>query len=717
MTAITTRSLRIVFTMVMRSSAVLALAGFASYSPDPSADLDVLASQVTIRRDTYGVPHILASTEEAAAFGHGYVAAEDHVLEIARLFLKARSEESGWFGEKYAESDFATKELRMYEGAEAGYARMPPWVQRILDGYASGYNRYVQNHRSELPEWAKPVTGIDVLAHARRVIVMEFSMNLRQLRDLGRRSSSAASDPDDRFLRGSNMWALGKGRTVSGKGILLGNPHLAWGGSQIFHEVHLTVPGKVNISGTSLIGMPGVAIGFNENLGWSHTVNLHDSDDVYELTLDPNDDHRYLYDGRPLPMEKRELSIQVKTEAGIVTRKKEAYSSHYGPVLKWDAGKAYAFKSANIDEYRFVEQWNLMTKARNLEEFRSVLDMQAIPMFNICYADKEGNVLYIFNGRFPDRPAGYDWAGVVPGNTSQTEWNRILPESRLPQLINPPGWYVQNSNSAPWYTNLRALIDRRQYHDALTPNVNGLRTQLSLEMLEGDASISLDEVLRYKYNMKLLLADRVKADLLKMARGRAVDGVDLDEAVRVLEAWDNTAARESKGAVLFENFWRKYREKARPLYETPWNELYPASTPHGLGDYETALKSLAAAVLEMKEKYSSLAVSWGGIHRLRRGGLDVPIGGLTDEFGAFRIIGYEQDKDGKFVARFGDSYVLAVEFTSPPTAYSVVAYSQTDDPKSPHYTDQSVLFSKEQWKRAWFTEEDITKNLERSYHP
>ncbi len=682
-----------------------------------SADPNDLASQVTIRRDTYGVPHILAPTEEAAAFGNGYVVAEDHVLELARLFLKARSEESAYFGEKYAESDFAVEELRIYEFAEAGYARMPPWVQRIVDGYAAGYSRYLEQHRAELPEWVKPVTGIDVVAHSRRVILMEFSMDLRQLRDIGQRTSVRSADDEVDFLRGSNMWALGKGRSVSGKGILLGNPHLTWGGSQIFHEVHLTVPGKVNVSGTSLIGTPGVAIGFNENLGWSHTVNPHDSDDVYELTLDPKDNHRYVYDGRSLPMQKRELTIQVKTNAGLVTRKKESYRCHYGPVLKWEGGKAYAFKSANMEEFRFIEEWNLMTKARNLEEFRRVLDMQAIPMFNICYADKDGNVFYIFNGRFPDRPAGYNWSGVVPGNTSDSEWSRILPESRLPQLINPTGSYVQNSNSAPWYTNSRAILDRRHYPDYLCPNVNGLRTQLSLEMLEGDESISLDEVLRYKYNMKLLLADRVKNDLLKLAWGRTAEGVSLDEAVAVLQAWDNAAARESRGAVLFETFWRKYREKARPVFEVAWNERNPASTPHGIGDVDTALKSLAAAAQEVKQKHARLDIPWGEIHRLRRGNVDVPIGGLTDDFGAFRIVGYGEDKDGKFVARFGDSYVLAVEFTSPPTAYSIVAYSQTDDPKSPHHTDQSLLFAKEQWKRAWFTEEDIAKNLERSYHP
>lgn len=672
-----------------------------------------LARQVTIRRDTFGVPHLLAKTEPAAAFGHGFVSAEDHGPELARLFLKARSEEAMIFGEQFAESDFATKELRLYEFAESGFAQSPPWVQAILDGFAAGYNRYLDTHRSGFPAWASPINGIDVLAHARRVILMEFAFDLRQVRHIGQRASLSPSE----ILHGSNMWGIGKGRSASGKGILLANPHLAWSGSQLFYETHITVPGKINISGSSLIGTPGIAIGFNEFLGWSHTVNSHDSDDLYELTLDPKDRYRYLYDGDSLPIQKREITIQVKTDTGRETRKKEAFWCHYGPVLKWDGAKAYAFKSANIEEYRFVEQWNLMGKARNLAEFRKALDIQALPMFNISYTDREGNVFYIFNGRFPERPEGFSWPSAVPGNSSASEWNHILPQSRLPFLVNPSGGYVQNCNSAPWYTNLRSIIDRRQFPEYLTPNFNDLRSQLSLEMLEGDESISLDEVLGYKYNLKLLLADRVKGDLLKLAQGRTIDGVSLDDAAGVLQSWDNTVSRESTGSMLFVTFWTLYRQRAKPLYAVLWDERHPASTPHGIGDNRAALQALADAIKAMKSKYGSLTPAWGDLHRLRRGNLDVSIGGFTGDFGAFRIIGYREDKDGRFVARGGDSYVLAVEFTSPPTAYSIVAYSQTDDLKSPHHTDQSALFAQEKWKRAWFTEEDIAKNLERSYQP
>jgi acyl-homoserine-lactone acylase len=702
--------------------------------PSPvSADLpgDDLADRVTIRRDTFGVPHILASTEEAAYFGQGYATAEDRVLVMARLYLQARGEEAAYFGEKFAEADFLVKQLRMPQGAAEGYAKLAPWVQRILDAYAAGYNRYVAKHRDKLPEWVKPVTGIDLLAHGRRVLIMEFALDNEQLRAIARKKpddQKQSLSPTKPEWAGSNMWAIGKGRTASGKGILLANPHLAWRGAHLFYESHITVPGVVNIRGSTLTGGPGVTIGFNEHLGWSHTVNLHDSDDIYELTLDSANPEHYVYDGKPLPLHKTTVSVQVKTDNGTVTKTREVYSSHYGPVVRRMGNKAYALKSANLEEYRFVEQWNRMGKARTLQEFRGVLDMQALPMFNICYADKEGNVFYLFNGRFPERPQGYDWSGIVPGNTSTTEWSRILPQHRLPWLLNPPGGYVQNCNSAPWYTNLRQPIDHLQYPQELTPNINGLRQQLSLEMLENGATFTLEKVLRDKHNTKMLLADRTKNDLIQLVRGQTVEGVALDDAAQVLQSWDNTTARESRGAFLFERFWRKYGAQAEKPYAEPWDEQRPVATPAGLGEPETARRVLAATVREMKQRYGRIDIPWGEFHRLRRGNLDVPVGGLASEFrpfrgarmgdfGTFRIIGYDEDKDGKFVARGGDSFVLAVEFTTPPTAYSILAYSQSEDPNSPHHTDQTALFAEEKWKPAWFTEEDIAKNLERSYQP
>src|SRR5262249_15657693 len=215
----------------------------------------------------------------------------------------------------------------------------------------------------------------------------------------------------------------------------------------------------------------------------------------------------------------------------------------------------------------------------------------------------------------------------------------------------------------PWYTNLHAIIDRRQYPADLTPTFNGLRTQLGLEMLEGESSMTLDKVLRYKFNMKLMLADRVKWDLLHLARGRTSEGVDLDEPAKVLQAWDNTVSRASRGSMLFVTFWNLYRRRAHPLYAVDWNERHPASTPYGIGDEQAALESLAEAAKQMKEKYGALDIAWGDIHRLRRGSLDVPVGGLTDDYGAFRVIGYGSEKDGKYIATGGGRSYSFVDFS------------------------------------------------------
>ncbi|HVK18363.1 MAG TPA: penicillin acylase family protein [Fimbriiglobus sp.] len=717
------------------AGAVLTACGFAGAARADDALADELASKVEIRRDTWGVPHVLAKTEEAAYFAQGYACAEDHCLVMARLYLKARAEEAAHFGAAFAENDFLVKQVRVREVAAECYPKLPPWVRRILEAYALGYNRYVTKHRAELPGWVTPVTGLDILAHARRVVVLDFSMDrgvIRQLQTLGPKAAVVEpkkQEEEDPSL-GSNMWAIHKDRSASGKALLLGNPHLPWEGQFFFYESHLTVPGQLNLMGATLVGNPGVTLGFNDHLGWSLTVNAHDSDDIYEVTLTEDGKH-YLYDGRPLPLAKEELTVRVKTNKGVETRKKEVLRSHYGPTIRkpLSGNKALAWKSANFDACDFVEQWYLMGKAKNLREFRRALDMGAAPMFNICYADAEGNCFYLFNGRFPDRPPGHPWEAIVPGGTSATEWNRMLPQARLPFLLNPPGGYVQNCNSSPWYTNLKAPIDRRQFPDDLTFNFNSLRQQHSLLMLNGDEKLSLDEVMKRKYATKLLLADRVKEDVLKAARGQSVNGVDLGEAVKLLEAWDNTASRGSKGGVLFTEFWDAYtksfpvtkRADLDKFYRVPWDEKRPAETPVGIGNEESARKALAAAVKATTAKYGKLDVAWGDVHRLRRGDLDVPIGGFSEQalgdYGPFRVVGYGPPKGGKRVATGGDSYVFAVEFTNPPTAYSISAYSQSSDPKSPHHADQSALFAAEKWKRAWFTEEDIAKNTTRTYRP
>src|SRR5262245_48477181 len=664
------------------------------------------ADEAIIRRDTWGVPHIIAPTEAAAAFAHGYATAEDHFLVLTRLLLRARGEQAAYFGESALSDDEGIVKWGIYDVALEGFDRLPPLTQIILNNYADGYNYFLSRHRREAPEWAIPISGVDILAHCRAVMLLDFL-------HLNRRYDQRVTSATAQVAPGSNMWAIGCELSTSGRGLLLANPHLNWEGSYLFHEVHIKVPGRINVCGATLIGFPVIGIGFNEHLGWAQTINKRSSDDLYELTLDPQDETRYLYDGQSLPLKQKVVSLRVKRTSGVESVTRTFLSSHYGPIVKKEAGRAYALKSPNLDAVDFLTQWNKMAKAKSLAEFRAALNMQAVPMFNLGYADREGNIFYLFNGRIPYRATGYQNEGhPVPGNTSESEWYGILPVSELPQLENPKGGYIQNCNDAPWYVNLRENLSSSLFPPNLTSDGLGFRGQFSLRLLDATLKLDLQQVIEFKFDDRILVAERVLAELIELIEGEKSQHQQWDAALNVLKEWDGRAAAGSRGALLFSRWWKEYAKKANPTFKLDWNTSEPLTTPRGIGDNNQALEVFDKVVIKLLKEYGALDVTWGEVHRLRRGNFDLPLSGYQD---CFRTICYRQVEDGKMQPKYGDSYVLAVEFADVPIAYSIMAYSQSSDPHSRHYADQSELFAANQMKRAWFTEEDIGNNLERIY--
>jgi acyl-homoserine-lactone acylase len=572
-------------------------------------------------------------------------------------------------------------------------------MRAILDAYAAGYNRFLEGHRRDFPAWATPITGVDVLAHARAVLLLDFALD-RRLRLVAKPAG------------GSTMWAIGGRRSKSGHGMLLANPHVTWDGATLFHEVQLTVPGFVNVSGATLIGLPGVFIGFNEVLGWSQTVNRVDGDDVYELTLDSTRT-RYAYDGRWLPLRSRTVSVTVRTPRGLETRRRTMWSSHYGPVLRMDQSRAYSVKSANLDLVNFLVQYNLMAKATSLRQFRSALQMQQIPMFNIGYADRSGNIWFVFNGRIPLRPDGFRWSESVPGNTSHTEWFVVRPLDDLPQLLNPMSGYIQNCNDAPWYTNLEQRIDPRAFPNVSVGEGLGWRSQMSIRLLRSEPETTLERLVQYKFDSEILVAARLKDELLALVASS--DAPAFASAVGVLRAWDNRADSDSRGAMLFLRWWSHYEGVSSRRFRTDWSPGAPLDTPSGIAEPEKALEAFRLAVAGLTRHYGAVDVPWGQVHRLRRGDIDVPIGGAHD---TLQEVLYREEADGMLVAVGGDSYILAVEFTEGgPRAFSVIVHSQSSNPRSRHFNDQSGLYARETLKPAWFSERDITANVDREYRP
>jgi len=362
-----------------------------------------------------------------------------------------------------------------------------------------------------------------------------------------------------------------------------------------------------------------------------------------------------------------------------------------------------------------------MMRARSLSEWKDAMRMRARVNSNFTYADRAGNIYYVWNASIPSlpHPGGGDTA-AVPARGTADIWTRYVPFDSLPQLLNPPGGYVRNENDPPYHTNLRQLLDRASFPANFPEPALGLRSQLSLALIDNSRRLSLEEVVALKHSYRMLLADRVKTDLI-VAVGRTPADSMVNGAINLLSRWDNTASPTSRGSVLFEIWWRRYAEggSADSLFAQRWTPRTAASgdLPRGIGDPARAAQSFTWAVSETARRHGRYDAAWGEVHRVRVGAVDVPVGGCGGMLGCFRVLNFRTEPDGRRSVIGGDGWVLAVEFGDVPRAYSVLAYGQSSRESSPFHADQAEMFARGELKRVLFTERDIARGTVRSYDP
>ena len=712
-------------------ASALALAAFAlACGPRrvPAPDARQLAAQAMIRRDDFGVPHILAQTEEAAAFAFGYAQAEDHALEIGRRYIRARGEEALHFGQRGVENDFNMARFDNMAEARRGLDDVSDLYRRVIAAYAAGVNAYVSQHRSELPPWMPVITAVDVLASTRASAVNDLAGPSlpRQLRQKYEGESAAEPASEWRDQPGSNAFALGGSRTASGKPILLGNPHLSW--SSLYWEAHVRVPGQIDFYGSTLAGIPVLRAGFNDRLGFVTTNNAPDLDDVLTLQVDPSRPDSYSFDGGSRRLTRRDLSIKIRTDDGTVRQESRTFwSTHLGPVIHRNSTRVFTVTSSRLG-VRYFEGFYVASRARSLRDWLAAMRQNLVPTSNFTYADADGNILYLWNGRIPVRPNGGDYSLDVEVTRTADLWSRLHPIDELPQLLNPAGGYIQNANNPPQFVSLQDPIDMTRYPSYFERGALALRPQLALDLLERARNMTVPDVIRLKFNTRMLLAERIRPELLAAVRATGNASDDLRAGAAALEAWDGTVGAQSRGAVLFQTFWDAYTNAIRQPFAQRWDPLNPASTPAGLADRGEALRQLEGAVRATRAAYGSETVAWGEVNRFRFGSVDLPGDGASGTYGTFRVMRFDRTQasqarvagnlgDGQSLLGFGDAWVLLVDFAEPVTGWSVLAYGQTTDPASRHSADQIRIFQAHDLRRAWYTETEIKEHTTREYRP
>jgi acyl-homoserine-lactone acylase len=684
-----------------------------------------LASQVEVLRTAHGVPHIRAENLKAAAYALAYVQLEDYGPRVAFALVKARGEMGTWFGHDSIESDYPAR--LAYAEAVRRYASLDQDTRDMYEGFAAGANRYVALHPEEFPAGFAPhFTGYDVAtkdvempspAAARRFLGRMEPLPARRQRPV---SSNEPPEgfPEDIPDFGSNAWAFAPSRTKSGRAILMRNPHLSWDAG--YYEAQITVPNVVDFYGDFRIGGPfSVVGGFNHDLGFATTNNAPDLNAIYALDVDSTRADAYLFDGGSLLLERQLVAVEYKNGPGLASETREMWRTPLGPVIWRGGGKIYVLKAAGDGDYRAGEQFLRMMRAKSLDQWKEAMRMRARVNSNFTYADRAGHIFYVWNASIPmlPHPSGGD-SVAVPAHGTADVWTRYVPWDSLPQLLDPMGGYVENSNDPPYFTNLHQPLDRARYPANFPAPKVGLRTQMSLELIDTNKKLSLEDVIALKHSYHMLLADRVKSDLIAAVRA-SNPAPNVVQALDAIGKWDNAVAPTSKGGVLFEIWWRHYIQGSPvdSVYAQPWSITAPASTPRGLRDPARAAAAFAWAVDETTRRFGAADVAWGDVHRVRVGSVDVPVGGCNGDLGCFRVIWFRNEPDGKRAAAGGDGWILAVEFTDTPHAYSVLAYGESDRADSPFHDDQAAMFARGELKKVAFTPADVDAQTIRRYRP
>lgn len=649
-------------------------------------------------------------------------------------------------------------------------------VKELERGWAAGYNAWLKQNRISDPacrgaDWVRPVTMLDVATRA-------FALSVLGGQGRGIDGITAAQPPTgapaspgvppadaakaaQRLLStqnadmGSNAVAFRGSTTANGRGLLLGNPHYPWQGGRRFWQSQQTIPGELNVAGGSLLGSATVSIGHNANIAWSHTVATGVTLNLHQLTLDPADPTAYLVDGASERMVKRTVSVAVKGGAAVT---RTQWWTRYGPVvtslgaglpLPWTATTAYALNDPNAANLRSSDTGLGFGKARSTADIQAALRRtQGLPWVNTVAADSAGHSFFsqsqvlpritddlaqrcstplgkatypstglaVLDGSRSDCALGSDPDAVQPG---------IFGPGRMPTVKDAP--YVENSNDSAWLTNADAPLTgyERVFGTIGTPR--SMRTRGAIEDVSAMAAkgrLTVGDLQEQQYANRAPAGDRAAADLARAcaalpggtAAGSDGGAVDVSAACDVLARWDRKVDTGSRGALLFDRFWRRATAvPAAELWKVPFSPTDPVGTPHTLNTAAPRVTAaLADAVAELHAAGIAPNAPLGANQVVVRNGKHIPVGGGTESLGIWNKTDPVWDAAGGGYTEVsaGSSYIQAVGWdgSSCPVARTLLTYSQSSNPNSPHYSDQTELFSGEGWVTSRFCEKDIARS-------
>ncbi len=661
--------------------------------------------EAEIRWTTHGVAHIRAQGWGDLGFGQGFACARDNLPTIADQIVKVRSERAMHFGPgrdgEHVASDFGYLALGVAARAAVLRDAQPAWIRAMVSGYTAGYNAQVREATAEgrLPDWCagapwiREIDELDLYAYLGDVALMASGRNLAQV--IGRAEAPGPDGPAEpspmEALGGNSMasngWAVGRDVTASGHGIVLANPHFPWFGEGRFWECHLTIPGAMDVYGVSLLGTPGVQMGFTDGVAWAHTFSAGYRFTLYRLDLVAGASTRYRYGDGEREMTSSIGRIDVLGGDGVVTPlERTLWRTHYGPMINlpllgWGLETAFTYRDANLDNDQVLQQFLGMDQAHDLDEFRAVFaNAKGLPWVNTLAADRSGRVWYTdasatprlsdaAKDRFLERNRTdliaallvENRVALLDGSEPDDEWLDVEgarspglePPEAHPQLERTD--YVLNANDSHWLANPAAPLVGYTPLGGPERSPQSLRTRqnhVTARALADRGDMTIHDLVEAVLGNRSLSAEMLVVDVVSRCRAagaieRSGRTVDLRAAADALDAWDRRAELTSRGAVLWRETLRTFARSdwlnAGPLFAEPFDPDDPVLTPRGLttvadGSDDPVVSAVATAVQLLEDAGIGLDTPLGDVQWARRGEVRVPVHGGTECEGLMNIL-------------------------------------------------------------------------------
>jgi acyl-homoserine-lactone acylase len=668
---------------------------------------------VTITRDGFGIAHIHGRTDADAVFGMIYAQAEDDFPRIERNYLVALGRLAEVEGEAALWTDLRQRLFVDPAGLRRDYANSPRWLRALMDAWAAGLNRYLSTHPAVRPKAIMRFEPWMALAFSEGSIGGDIERGVDPGALAAFYGGTAPPSPAlaladaGRLVepKGSNGFAFGPDRSVSGHPLLWINPHTSF----FFRaEQQVTSDQGLDVYGAATWGQFFVYQGFNRRLGWMHTSSGVDNIDEFAVEVQQrNGRFRYRYSKAWRPVRQRAVTLSIRQPDGSQrTRSFTTLATHHGPVIRREGNRWIAVAMLN-NPLAALEQSYLRTRAPTLASYLAEGERKANSSNNTILAAADGTIAYLHPQFVPIRDAGFDYTRPVDGSDPATGWHGLHRLDQLPQAVNPPSGWVMNTNNAPWAAagpNTLRPADFPRYMDQFGENPRGLHAL----MLFGNATRFTPATLtRAAFDNFLPLFDEQIGGLVRghaaLPAGDPRAGT-LAGPLALLRTWDRRWAIGSEATSLAvywgEALWASEGPRAHaanvPLFTYMATETTDAAR----------VEALATAVEQLRSDHGTWRIAWGRINRFQRlnGAIasrfddrapSLPVGFTSGNFGSLAAFGVERQPGQRCLyGTSGNSFVAVVEFGAKgPRAWAVSAGGESGDPASPHFNDQAKRYT------------------------